>query len=194
MNMKIRTFAILLALFGFSTSLFAQPAAYSFSSFGGGLPASAKKLSSNDTATSQRIIVDDDDDDDYYNKDYDYDYDYSDEPTVKKGKSAALIATYIVVGVVVVAGIAFGTYYLASESGKCCESVTENMIEGCGEGCGEACGEGLGQACSDSSSSACSSSSSTTTCDTGSSSSDCSSTLIGLFTGNGLSLLPIYVP
>lgn len=185
MTMKFKTFALILALFGFSTSLFAQPAAYSFSSFGGGLPASAKKLSSSETATSQRIIVDDDDEDDYYNDDNDYDYDYSDEPTVKRGRSAGLIATYVVVGIVVVAGIAFGTYYLASESGKCCETTTESVIQGCGEGCGEACGEAIGQSCAESSS---------TTCESSSSSTECSSTIAGLFAGNGLTLLPIYVP
>ena len=184
MNMKIKTFAIILALFCFSMSLFARPAAYSFSSFGGGLPSSAKKLSANDTgtATSQRIIVDEDDD---YEEDNNYDYDYSDEPTVNKTKSAALLTTYIVVGVVVVAGIAFGSYYLASESGKCCETTTESMIQGCGEGCGEACAEGMAEACADSS---------TTTCESSSSSTECSSALTGFFTGNGLSLLPIYVP
>ena len=58
--MKFKTFAIILALFGFSASLFAQPVSYSFSSFGGGLPSSAKKVSFSanaDTVTSQRIIV-----------------------------------------------------------------------------------------------------------------------------------------
>ena len=180
--MKIRNFAIILALFSFSFSVFAQPVTYSFSSFGGGLPSSAKKVSlnaDNDTATSQRIIVDEDDDD------YDDYHDYSDEPTVDKSKKTALIITYVVIGVVVVAGIAFGTYYLASESGKCCESTTNNLLEGCGQGCGEACGSSMNQACSDSSSQACSSSSSSTTCKTAS---------LGSMFGNGLSVLPIYVP
>ena len=65
--MKLKSFALVLALFGFSASLFAQPVTYSFSSFGGGLPSSAKKLSAgatNDTATSQRIIVDEDEEED----------------------------------------------------------------------------------------------------------------------------------
>lgn len=193
--MKFKTFAIILALFGFSASLFAQPVSYSFSSFGGGLPSSAKKVSFSanaDTVTSQRIIVEDSDEvDTDTDSDSDYDsenyYDYSDEPTVNKNKKTAIIITSVVVGIVVVAGIAFGTYYLASESGKCCETTTDNLVEGCGQGCGEACGQSMGEACSSSSSQACSSSStsSTTSCDTSS---------LGSIFASGLSILPIYVP
>ena len=63
--MKIKTFAIILALFGFSASLFAQPVTYSFSSFGGGLPSSAARVSlaADNETTQQRIIIEDDDDD-----------------------------------------------------------------------------------------------------------------------------------
>ena len=38
-------------------------------------------------------------------RNYDYDYDYYDEPKVSKKKNVALITTYVVLGVVVVAGI-----------------------------------------------------------------------------------------
>lgn len=179
--MKFKTFALILALFGFSASLFAESVTYSFSSFGGGLPSSAKKASFSagaDTPTTQRIIVDEDDEDDDNNY-----YDYSDEPTVKKGKNTALIVTYVVLGVVTVAGIGLGAYYFSSSSGKCCESATEGMIEGLAEGCGEECGEACGEACAESSSEACSESIAAS-CESGPSS---------LF-ANGLSLIPIYVP
>lgn len=198
--MKIKSFALILALFGFSASLFAQPVTYSFSSFGGGLPSSAKKVSlgASDTATSQRIIIEDDDDlvepepstDDYYN--------YPEQTTTKTKKTtnAGTIAAYVVLGVAVVAGIAVGTYYFSTSSGKCCESATEGMIEGCSEGCAEscsksctdACADSMAEACSASAEDACSSSTSSVTCE------PTSATLAGLFTGSGLSLIPIYVP
>ena len=174
--MKFKTFVIICALFCFSTSLFAKPVLYSFSGFGGGLPSSAKVVSygADSETTSQRIIVDDYDDEEN-------NYDYYDEPTVNKSKTAALITTYVVVGVVVVAGIVFGSVYLANESAQCCETGTENLFEGCAEGCGESCGDAMSEACADSMSEACSES---VTCDTS------SLTMLA----QGFSLIPVFVP
>lgn len=193
MIMKFKTFALIIALSAFSASLFAQPVTYSFSGFGGGLPASAKKVGvtkTSDTMTSQQIIIEDDDVDE--STDEEYTYDYSDEPKVNKNKNAALIATYIVVGAVVVAGIVFGAVYLSGESAACCESGTDSFIQGCGEGCAESCGQGLGDACAASMEGACSGATEQA-CSSSSSSTECSSTS-GLFSGNGLALIPIYVP
>ena len=186
MSMKFKHFAIILALFGFSASLFAEPVKYSFSGFGGGLPSSAARVSfaANDDTNQQRIIIEDDEDDDY-----DYDYDYSDEPSVKKGKTAGLIVTYVVVGVVVTAGIIVGAYYLTNESANCCATVTENMAQGCGEECGNECGD----ACSKSMSDACSSSMNDA-CSSSTSSSSCTTNSIGNVLANGIQLIPIYVP
>lgn len=178
MNMKFKAFIVILVFFGFSTTLFAKPVTYSFSGFGGGLPSSA--YAGADTATSKKIIIEDDDENDDYNDDY-----YNDEPTVKKGKKTTLIVTGVVVGLVAVAGVIFGTYYFANQSGECCAELTDNFIQGCGEGCGEACAQGMDQACSESLSSACSSNSSTITC---------SEASIGAIFGNGLQIIPIFIP
>ena len=195
--MKFKHFAIILALFSFSASLFAQPATYSFSSFGDGLPSSAAKVSmagAKKTTTERIIIAEDDEEDEEIP-----DYDYSDEPKVNKNKKTGLIVTYVVLGVVVTAGIIVGAYYLTNESANCCATVSDNLAQGCAEGCGESCGQSCGEsssdacassssdACSSSSSDACSSSTSsnTTTCTT--------SNISGIFT-NGLQLIPIYVP
>ena len=192
--MKFKHFAIILALFGFSASLFAEPVKYSFSSFGGGLPSSAARVSlaASDESTQQRIIIEDDETDDY-----DYDYDYSDEPTVKKGKKTGLIITYVVVGVVVTAGIIIGAYYLTNESANCCATTLDNMAQGCGEECGKDCGSACNQsmddACSSSMNSACSSSSSQG-CSSSSSSSSCSTSSISGLLANGIQIIPIYVP
>ena len=186
MSMKLKYFAIILALFGFSASLFAEPVKYSFSSFGGGLPSSAARLSlaADDGSTQQRIIIEDDEDDTN-----DYNHDYSDEPTVKKGKSAGLIVTYVVVGVVVVAGVALGAYYLTNETANCCATSIDNMAQGCGEECGkqcsDACADSMSEACSASMNDACSSSANSTTCTT---------TSISNMFANGIQLIPIYVP
>lgn len=189
--MKFKHFALILALFGFSASLFAQPATYSFSGFGGGLPSSAARVSmgASETTTSQRIIIADDDDID--EDEQTPDYDYKDEPTVNKHKKTGLIVTYIVLGVVVTAGIAVGAYYLTNESANCCSTLSQNLAEGCAEGCGESCSESCSdstsEACASSSSEACSSSTSseTTTCTT--------EGISSIFT-NGFQLIPIYVP
>lgn len=185
MNMKkLKSFAIILALFGFTGSIFAQPVSYTFSGFGGGLPSSAAKLSASDENTSQRIIIEDENEDDSDN-----DYDYYDEPKVSKKKNVALITTYVVLGVVVVAGVVFGTIYMTNESAKCCETTTDSLIQGCGEGCGESCSE----ACSQSMSEACSASMDEA-CSSSTSSSECSTTeLTTLFTG-GLNVLPVFIP
>ncbi len=181
---KFKSFAIILALFGFTGSIFAQPVSYTFSGFGGGLPSSAAKLSASDENTSQRIIIEDE-----YEDDSDNDYDYYDEPKVSKKKNVALITTYVVLGVVVVAGVVFGTIYMTNESAKCCETTTDSLIQGCGEGCGESCSE----ACSQSMSEACSASMDEA-CSSSTSSSECSSTeLTTLFTG-GLNVLPVFIP
>ena len=183
MNMKkLKSFAIILALFGFTGSIFAQPVSYTFSSFGGGLPSSAAKLSASDENTSQRIIIDDDSDDDY-------DYDYYDEPKVSKKKNVALITTYVVLGVVVVAGIVFGTIYMTNESAKCCETGMNNLFEGCAEGCGESCSE----ACSESISEACSASMSEA-CSSSTSSTECSTTELTTIFAGGLNVLPVFIP
>lgn len=189
--MKFKHFALILALFGFSASLFAQPATYSFSGFGGGLPSSAARVSmgASETTTSQRIIIADDDE--IIEEEQTPDYDYKDEPTVNKHKKTGLIVTYVVLGVVVTAGIVVGAYYLTNESANCCSTLSENFAQGCAEGCGESCGEACGEsssdACASSSSEACSSSSTseTTTCTTES---------IGNILKNGFQLIPIYVP
>lgn len=182
MSMKLKTFATILALFCFSASLFAQPVTYSFSGFGGGLPASAKKvaatrLSDTDTATAERIIISEDDSEDSNDKEYDY----YDEPKVNKSKKAALITTYVVIGVVVAAGIVVGAVYLSNESAQCCESTSQNLADGCAEGCGEAMGEACGKSMSES----CSSSSSSANCSTKS--------FEALLAGN-FTLLPVFVP
>ena len=208
--MKLKQFALILALFSFSASLFAQQTAYSFSGFGGGLPSSAKKVSmsagASKPAESQRIIVEDEDED--YNYDYEYetdeetpDYDYPDEPKVKKNKKAGLIATYVVLGVVVTAGIVVGAYYLTNESADCCSTLSQNLAEGCAEGCGESCGESCGDSatdsCASSSSESCSSSSSSgSSCSSssGSNSSTCTTSNIGNILANGFELIPVYVP
>ncbi len=193
--MKFKHFALILALFGFSASLFAQPATYSFSSFGGGLPSSAARVSmAASETTTQRIIVADDDEED---EAPDYDYDYKDEPTVNKHKKTGLIVTYVVLGVVVTAGICIGAYYLTNESANCCSTLSDNLAEGCAEGCGESCGEASGDACVSSSSDACSSSSSSeSACSSSSStsSSSCTTESIGNVLVNGFQLIPIYVP
>lgn len=195
--MKFKHFALILALFAFSSSLFAQQTAYSFSSFGGGLPSSAKKVSMSTGAKkktdTQRIIVED------YDEDYDYedeteetpDYDYQDEPKVNKHKKTGLIVTYVVLGVVVTAGIVVGAYYLTNESANCCSNLSESLVQGCGEGCGESCGE----SCSDSSSDACASSSSEA-CSSSSTSetTTCTTESIGNILANGFQLIPVYVP
>ena len=194
--MKFKHFALILALFGFSASLFAQPATYSFSGFGGGLPSSAARVSmgASETTTSQRIIIADDDDID--EDEQTPDYDYKDEPTVNKHKKTGLIVTYIVLGVVVTAGIAVGAYYLTNESANCCSTLSQNLAEGCAEGCGESCGESSSEACASSSSDACSSSSSSgSSCSSSSgSSSTCTTSNISSIFTNGLQLIPIYVP
>ena len=191
MTMKFKHFAIILALFCFSTSLFAEPVKYSFSSFGGGLPSSAARITyaANDETTQQRIIIEEDEDES--DDDYDYDYDYSDEPTVKKGKKAGLIITYAVVGAVVIAGIAVGAYALTNESANCCATVSDNLIEGCAEGCGEECGRECGDACSQSMSEACSASMNDA-CN--SSTTECTTNSITSILANGLKLMPVYVP
>lgn len=175
--MNFKRLVIFFALICFSTSLFARPAAYSFSSFGGGLPSSAKKITktSSTTTTSQRIIIEEDDEEDDYEDDDDNSYDYNDEPTVRKSKSAALLATYVTIGVVAIAGIAFGSYYLASESGKCCETASTGLFEGCAEGCGEA----IGEACAESMAEACAES--------------CEESL-GSMIVNGFNLMPVFIP
>ena len=188
--MKFKHFAIILALFAFSTSLFAEPVKYSFSSFGGGLPSSAARISmaADSEQTQQRIIIteDDEDEDSYYDND-DYDYDYSDEPTVKKGKKTGLIITYVVVGVVLAAGIAVGAYYFTNESANCCATISDNLMEGCAKGCGEECGRDCGDACTASMSEACSDSMSDA-CN--SSTTECTTNILS----GGFNLIPIYVP
>lgn len=188
--MKFKHFTLVLALFAFSSSLFAQQVTYSFSGFGGGLPSSAARVSmaASDTVTSQRIIVADDDE---IEEEQEPDYKYKDEPTVNKNKKTRLIVTYVVLGAVVTAGIAVGAYYLTNESADCCSTIVDNFAEGCAEGCGESCGE----SCSDSSSEACSSSSSEA-CSSSSSSetTSCTTESIGNILKNGFQLIPIYVP
>lgn len=180
MRMKIKTFVIITALLSFSTSLFAKPVLYSFSGFGGGLPSSASVVSygAESETTSQQIILND-------YEDEEDSYDYYDEPSVSKSKKAALITTYIVLGAVVVGGIVFGSVYLSNESAQCCESASDNLMEGCAQGCGESCGQSCGdslsQACSDSMSEACSES---VTCETDS---------LSLLSG-GFNLIPVFVP
>lgn len=179
MSMKLKTIALVLALFGFSNYVFAKPVTYAFSSFGGGLPSSATKVlaADSDTPSTQRIIVEEDDDDDIFQEDR------SDEPTVKKGKKGAVIATYVVLGVLVTAGIIVGSIYLANESGKCLDDASESCAKGCSQGCSDSsaeCGNDLGKSCADSSKNS-------------GSNIKCSSDTIGL-AGNGISLIPIYVP
>ena len=182
--MKLKTFIVLIILSAFSASLFAKPVTYSFSGFGGGLPASARAGA--DTATSKKIIIEDDEDssDDY--DDYDY---YNDEQTNKNNKSSktALVITGVVIGLVAVAGVVYGTYYFSSQSGECCAEFTDSAIQGCGEGCGEACEQSTEQACEEAISSACSSSAS-------SSSSSCETASIGALFENGLQIIPIFIP
>ena len=191
---KLKSFAIITALFCFTASLFAQPVTYSFSGFGGGLPSSVSKISaaglaiagaSGDT-TSQRIIVDDNDTDDD-------DYNYYDEPKVNNSKKAALITTYVVLGVIVVAGVVLGTVYMSNESAKCCESGANGFIDGCAESCGEDCAEGCTQAaseaCAESMAGACDEA-----CASSSDSVECTtSTLSSIFAG-GLNILPVFIP
>ena len=178
MKRNLKLFAIILALFSFSASLFAESVTYSFSSFGGGLPSSAARVSMAATdTTQQRIIVEDGDEDTTY--------DYSDEPKTKKGKNAGLIVTYVIVGVVITAGIIVGAYYLTDSSVNCCASATESILEGCGEGCGEACAASMDEACATSMNEACASSGENVTC---------SGQSIGSLLVNGFELIPIYVP
>lgn len=190
MSMKLKQFAIILALFCFSASLFAEPVKYSFSSFGGGLPSSAARLSlaADDDSSQQRIIIqdDEDEDDDYY-------YDTSDEPTVNKGKKTALIITYTVIGVVAIAGIAIGAYYLTNSSADCCATLVDNSIEGCAQGCGEECERDCSDACADSMSDACSSSMNDA-CSSSTNSSSCTTNSISNILANGIQIIPIYVP
>ncbi len=186
MDMKFKTFIVLIILSAFSASLFAKPVTYSFSGFGGGLPSSARAGA--DTATSKKIIIEDDEDtsDDYYD----------DEPTVKNNSSGktALIVTGVVIGLVAVAGVIYGTYYFSNQSGECCAEFTDSAIQGCGEGCGEACEQSMEQACSESISSACSSSSSSSSCSSSSSSTSCDTASIGALFENGLQIIPIFIP
>lgn len=188
--MKFKHFALILALFAFSSSLFAQQTAYSFSSFGGGLPSSAARVSmgASETTTSQRIIVADDDE--IIEEEQTPDYDYKDEPTVNKHKKTGLIVTYVVLGVVVTAGIVVGAYYLTNESANCCSNLSESLAQGCGEGCGESCGE----SCSESSSDACASSSSEACSSSSTSETTCTTESIGNILANGFQLIPVYVP
>lgn len=177
--MKLKTIPLALALFSFSAFVFAKPMTYSFSTFGGGLPSSASVLSASDSdTTTQTIIVEDDE----YPED-----EYSDEPTVKKNKKGALIATYVVLGVLVTAGIVIGAVYLTNESAQCCEESTNNFMDSCTKGCGEGCGQATGQACSDSMAQSCSSSS-------GSSASSCSSSSISALLQGNAYIIPVFIP
>ena len=195
--MKFKTFVLILALSCFSASLFAQPVGYSFSGFGGGLPGSATKIStaslaakSNNETTSQRIIIGEENEPEEEN-----DYDYYDEPKVNKSKNAALITTYIVLGVVVVAGVFFGTVYMTNQSAQCCETGANGFFEGCAEGCGESCSEGcdeaISEACAASMEGACDEACSSST---SSSSAECSETTLNTLLTGGFNLIPVFIP
>ena len=191
MNMKLKTICIALALFSFSAYTFAKPATYSFSGFGGGLPSSATRVSASDDSdvpSKQKIIVEDDETEDTTT---------SDEPTVNKNKKGALIATYVILGAVVTAGIVVGAIYLSNESADCCSSATDNMMKGCGEGCSESCNKSMEDACDQSVQSACSSSSgNSTACNSSSSKStvDCSSSSINAIVQGNVALIPVFIP
>jgi len=183
MNMKYKTFVIIATLLCFSASLFAKPITYSFSAFGGGLPSSAKltKASDNSGNTVERIIITEEDEIEETEEAPDF---YYDEPEVKKSKKVALITTYVVLGVVVVAGIAFGATYLSNESAQCCEESSDEFFQNCGDGCAEGCGEAIGESCGESLSQSCSESTSSS-CTT--------NTLSSMFNG-GLKLIPVFIP
>ena len=191
MNMKLKTICIALALFSFSTYTFAKPATYSFSGFGGGLPSSATRISASDDSdvpTKQRIIVEDDETEDTNTSD--------EEPSVNKNKKGARIATYVILGAVVTAGIVVGAIYLSSESADCCSSASDSMMKGCGEGCSESCNKSMEDACSESVSEACSSSSNSSSCNSssGNSTVDCSSSSINALMQGNVALIPVFIP
>ena len=188
MNMKFKSIIAVLVLSGFSVSVFAQPVTYAFSSFGGGLPSSARvasgKLGADTPQTKQIIIEDDDEQDDIY---------YDDEPTVKKNKDVALITAGVVVGVLAVAAIVYGSIYFSSQSGDCCQSATDNLAEGCFEGCGEECGKGCEASCDQAVDEACSAAISES-CSSSSNNVECNTSSIAALIENGFQIIPVFVP
>lgn len=178
--MKLKKLGMIFALIGFSASIFAEPVTYSFSGFGGGLPSSASVYKPNKlSTTTTQIIIDDDSYDDY--EDYD-DYESQDSSSNKKRNNKAnnnansLVSTFIIGGIIIATGILVGSAYLSGESAECCQVGTEEFFNGCFEGMSEECGEMIGEACAEAIVDSCSSTS-----------------LSALF-GNGLRILPIYVP
>ncbi len=194
MSMKFKTIIAVLVLSAFSSYLFAEPLTYAFSSFGGGLPSSAKLASTSkapsfslgtDSPESQRIIIEDDSEqDDTY---------YDDEPTVNKNKNVALITAGVVLGALALAGIIYGTVYFSTSSGDCCQSATDNMMEGCAEGCGEECGKECGSGCDEAMDQACSSAAEDA-CSSSSSDVNCSTSSLGTILKNGFQIIPVFIP
>ena len=175
--MNFKKIGLCIALTSFTLTLFAQPVTYSFSSFGGGLPSSIQVAQSpvQNVDYGPGSIIIEEDTDEYI----------SDEETTKKNtkttkkkdSDSGLIALYIIGGLVLATGIIVGSLYFTNESSECCQASSDALCEGCSEGLGEFCAESL-----------------TETCASSADSSECATQITGALFGNGLSLLPIFIP
>lgn len=175
--MKSRSLTTLIVFLTFSASIFASPVTYSFSSFGGGLPSSVNKVAANSQSNipnSKRIIIEDDDSDITTPQNT-----YPQKQTSKKQENqsscANTLTTCLVGGVILAAGIYFSSVYFTAETSECCQYAFDGFTQECSEQLGEACAEVLIESC---------------TSDTA----ECSTELVKFLFGNGLKILPIYVP
>ncbi len=116
----------------FSFTVFGQPL-YKFSGFGGGLPSSAMRVSADDDSLTQDL------DDELKENEG--------KPKKEKmspKKKAIIITASVIGGVVVIGGIAIGTYFLINETSKCCESAAQGCAENAVEtACQNASGGGI---------------------------------------------------
>lgn len=175
--MKPRNLITLVVFLTFSASIFASPVTYSFSSFGGGLPSSVNRVAANSQSKvpdSRRIIIEDD------NTDITTPQNTTPQKQTNKKQEkisscSTTATTCLVGGIILAAGIYFSSVYFTAETSECCQIAFDSFTQECSEEIGEACAEALVESC---------------TSDTA----ECSTELVNFLFGNGLKILPIYVP
>lgn len=130
MNKLLKTITVTCILLGFNVCIFAKPAAYQYSGFGGGLPSSAIELTADEETDLDSI-----------NTDLEAPAAPEKEPW-SPTKKALVITASVVGGILVIGGTVAGVIFLKQTMTECCE--------GLGSSCSESCSKGLSDSISQS--------------------------------------------
>ncbi|MCR5437204.1 MAG: hypothetical protein K6E97_09090 [Treponema sp.] len=144
MKRVLKCSVFMLVMMAFGINVFARPADYSYSGFGGGLPSSVVQL--DEELTDEELQTE------LLRKEQ-----IAKREKAKKTTKIVLITVGVVGGVVLVAACVAGCVALANGSEECCSEASNNMCSGCGDEMSKSCADSTSDACSSSASEGCSS-------------------------------------